>query len=246
MWLLGFLFSISLALSRPVSYTDLIQYSTQAPDQAETNSCLFVGSTGTMEILYNKHLGLVDRNKIDLAEQYIMWVYDNDGYSWLDSVVLGFNNTKKAIFNKDLPFFAWNNDGSIHDVWSYPRGFSGLPTVEIPFNVKSVRLFHKGRNRWATYVLTQKDVEIVKENLVKYESPILINYNDEGFWHVINIVGYDDSVEGDCYDYTPANECAKNKGSFIVRDHFGIAIEYRDTDWFRVKANAAYVIMESP
>ena len=230
------------AYSRPVSYTDLLQYSTKAPDQAETNSCLFVGSTGTMEILYNKHFNLTNGNRVDLAEQYIMWVNSGNGYSWLDSVVLGFNNSGKAVLNKDLPFYAWNDNGSIHDVWSYPRGFSNLPTIEIPFDVGSKKLFHKGRNRWATYVLTQKDIELVKESLVKYESPILINYNDEGFWHVINIIGYDDNVEGQCYDYTPTNECAKNKGSFIVRDHFGVATEYRDTDWFRIKGNAAYVI----
>jgi hypothetical protein len=239
------LFSVLLPLlsfARPTSYTDLLQYSTKAPDQAETNSCLFVGSTGSMEILYNKHFNLVESNKINLAEQYVMWVYESDGYSWLDSVVLGFNRTNKAILNKDLPFYAWNDDGSIHDVWSYPRGFNNLPTIEIPFEVKSKKLFHKGRNRWATYVLTQKDIELVKESLVKYESPVLINYNDEGFWHVINIIGYDDNVEGQCYDYTPTNECAKNKGSFIVRDHFGVATEYRDTDWFRIKGNAAYVI----
>jgi hypothetical protein len=233
------LFSVLLPLlsfARPASYTDLVKYSTKAPDQGETNSCLFVGSTGTMEILYNKHLDLTGNNKVDLSERYTVWLNNGNGYSWLDSVVLGFNNTNESILNKDLPFST--------DVWVYPRNFDAIPRIHIPFNVKSVKLFHKGSNRWATYVLTQKDVEKVKDALVEYESPILIAYNDEGYWHVINIIGYDDNVEGECYDYTPQVECGKNRGSFIVRDHFGIATENRDTDWFRVKASAAYVITE--
>jgi hypothetical protein len=226
-----------LAFARPSSYTDLVQYSTKAPDQGETNACLFVGSTGSMEILYNKHLNLTGKNRIDLAEQYAIWMGDGNGFSWLDSVVLGFNNTHEAILNKDLPFSNQNN------VWAYPQNFRTLPRIQIPFQVKSIKLFHKGKNKWATYVLTQQDVELVKESLVRYESPVLISYNDEGYWHVINIIGYDDDLEGECYDYTPASECAKSKGAFIVRDHFGKETEVRDTDWFRVKASAAYVII---
>lgn len=232
------LFSLLLPLltfARPDSYTDLVQYSTKAPDQGETNSCLYVGSTGTMEIVYNKYFGLTGSEKVNLSERYILWINGGSGYSWLDSVVLGFNNTHEAILNKDLPFSA--------DIWSYPKDFNNLPRVNIPFSVKSIKLFHRGNNRWSTYVLSQEDVEAVKEALVKYESPVIISYNDEGYWHVINIIGYDDNVEGECYDYTPANECSKSKGAFIVRDHFGTAIEYRDTDWFRIKASAAYVVI---
>ena len=57
------------------------------------------------------------------------------------------------------------------------------------------------------------------------------------------IVGRNDQIPGKCYD-TPASECNKDVGSFYVRDSFGVEVEVRDYDWFRVKGNAAFIIRE--
>ena len=82
---------------------------------------------------------------------------------------------------------------------------------------------------------------MIKDALWKYKSPVLINYNDEDYWHVILIVGYDDRIPGACYDTDP-KECEGDIGSFYVRDSFGVRVELRDYDWFRVKGNAAFVV----
>ena len=57
---------------------------------------------------------------------------------------------------------------------------------------------------------------------------------------MILIVGYDDRMPGLCYDTDP-KEC-KGMGSFYVRDSFGVRVELRDYDWFRLKGNAAFVV----
>jgi C1A family cysteine protease len=105
--------------------------------------------------------------------------------------------------------------------------------------VETIKLFELG-NKWSTLVLDQSHIQLIKEALWTYKSPILVNYNDENFWHVILIVGYDDNLPGVCYDTSP-KECS-GLGSFYVRDSFGLRIELRDYDWFRVKGNAAFVV----
>jgi hypothetical protein len=162
--------------------------------------------------------------------------------TWYENNFLKFN-WGDAIHNSDLPFAGWtgpNNDQINWSVWNYPQDFDKLPRMKVP-KVKTQQLFIKG-GKWATYVLTDADVEAVKEALWRYKSPIFINYNDEGFWHVQLIVGYDDDMPGECYDTDPS-ECSDDIGSFYVRDSFGIPVEIRDYDWFKVKGNAAFVVM---
>jgi hypothetical protein len=243
----AFTFSQSLWASknRPRAYTELIDYVIQAPDQGDTNTCLFHATTGVMEILLNKKFGLKNQrpgDRFDLSELFLMWQK-----SWTVSKTMFENpllkfNWGEGIHSSNLPFDARTSTGNPNQqVWRYPPGFPTLPRIGVT-GVQTERLFLKG-NRWSTYVLTDKDVELIKETLWKTKNPILVNYNDEGFWHVVSIVGYDDDVEGACYDTDP-EECAGDIGSFYVRDSFGVFIEVRDYDWFRVKANAAFAIKE--
>src|SRR5690606_18048802 len=101
---------------------------------------------------------------------------------------------------------------------------NSLPRIPLP-KVESVKLFQYG-NKWSTHVLNKSHIEMIKEALWKYKSPVLINYNDEGYWHVILIVGYDDRLPSLCYD-TDIKECQNDIGSFYVRDSFGVRAELR-------------------
>jgi hypothetical protein len=142
-----------------------------------------------------------------------------------------------------LPFSAYTEQGlPSQQVWRYPPGFQTLPRMKV-FKVETERLFMFG-NKWSTRVLNNNHVEQIKEALWKHKTPILVNYNDEFYWHVVTIVGYDDNIRGDCYD-TPIEECRKDLGAFYVRDSFGVKIEVRDYDWFRVKGNAAFIVREA-
>jgi hypothetical protein len=231
--------------TRPRAYTELIDYVIQAPDQGDTNTCLFQATTGVMEILLNKKHGLKNQrpgDRYDLAEQFLIWQKPwRVKKSMFENPLLRFN-WGEGIHHSHLPFNARTTQGQINQrVWSYPPGYEDLPRTKVT-GVETETLFIRG-NRWSMNVITDKEVELVKETLWRTKNPVLINYNDEGYWHVVVIVGYDDDVEGNCYDTEP-EECAGDIGSFYVRDSFGVPIEVRDYDWFRVKTNAAFSIKE--
>lgn len=245
--LLSFSFVATAAEPRPAAYTDLLDYVIEAPDQGKTATCLYVGSTGAMEILLNQKYDLKDQrpgDRFDLAEQFLIfqkdWTYPGQR---VEAAIRRFN-WGEAVHASDLPFVAWNADGTPNrGVWNEPPGFDQLPRMQVP-KVETIKLFSRGKTKWSTYVLSNADVELVKQSLWKYKSPVLINYNDTNFWHVITIVGYDDNLQtAACYDNTPPQECAKNQtGAFYVRDSFGVRVESRDADWFRIKGNTAYVV----
>jgi hypothetical protein len=229
------------AWARPDSYTELLDYVQEAPDQGETNTCLFVASTGAMELIANKEMGIKNPRPFgvyDLSESYVIWASDTQQKSFFETPVLRFNSGF-GVHIRDWGYEAWKNAAVNSSVWSKHPDFSQLPKVELP-QVETINLFQFG-NRWATYVLDDSHIEQIKEALWKYKSPIIVNYNDEGFWHVILIVGYDDHLPGECYDTDP-KECEGDIGSFYIRDSFGIKVELRDYDWFRVKGNAAAVV----
>jgi hypothetical protein len=229
------------AWARPDSYTELLDYVQEAPDQGETNTCLFVASTGAMELIANKEMGIKNPRPFgvyDLSESYVIWASDTQQKSFFETPVLRFNSGF-GVHIRDWGYEAWKNAAVNSSVWSKHPDFSQLPKVELP-QVETIKLFQFGK-RWATYVLDDSHIEQIKEALWKYKSPIIVNYNDEGFWHVILIVGYDDHLPGECYDTDP-KECEGDIGSFYIRDSFGIKVELRDYDWFRVKGNAAAVV----
>lgn len=239
--LLNLLLLLSMSWARPEFYTDLVDYVQEAPDQGDVNTCLFMASTGAMELLANKKAGIKNPTPYgpyDLSESFLMWAPEARGYtSFFDAPVLRFN-IGYGIHIRDWPFESWVNGKPNLNVWNRHPHMNTLPRVELP-QVETLRLFQYG-NKWSTYVLNDEHVEMVKEALWKYKSPVLINYNDEDYWHVILIVGYDDRIPGDCYD-TEASECP-GRGAFYIRDSFGVPVEVRDYGWFRANGNAAFVV----
>ena len=239
--LLLFVFWTSLAFARPSSYTELLDYVQEAPDQGDTNTCLFVASTGAMELIANKINGIKNPRPygpFDLSESFVINAPVTVAKAFFETPVLKFNNGF-GIHIQDWPFEAWDKTNANRTVWNQHPNYSKLPRVNLP-QIETIRLFHFG-NRWSTYVLNDNHVETIKEALWKYKSPVIINYNDENYWHVVLIVGYDDSLPGECYDTDP-KECEDDIGSFYVRDSFGVKVELRDYDWFKVKGNAAAVV----
>ena len=235
-----FVFS-AFAQTRPDHYDELIDYVQEAPDQGEVATCLYMGNTGAMELLANKKEGIKNPEpygKYDLAESYPMWTPVGQGAtSFFDQPVNSFNG--KGVHISHWPFEAWTDGYKNYSVWDKHPQFNTLPKITLP-QVETIKLFQFG-NKWSTRVLNKTHVEMIKDALWKYKSPVLINYNDEDYWHVILIVGYDDRIPGACYDTDP-KECEGDIGSFYVRDSFGVRVELRDYDWFRVKGNAAFVV----
>lgn len=239
------LVSIPAYAELPSRYNELLPYVQAAPDQGETNTCLFQASTGAMELLLNRRDG-IRRPKIggknDLAESFLIWQYnikdDTPVYHFIQGAVKNFN-WGEAVHNKSWPFKAYNSDGTESmEAWERHPDFANLPRITVP-KITTELLFARGK-KYATYVLKQEDITAVKEALVKYKSPIIINYNDDDYWHVVLIVGYDDRVKGQCYEIDK-EECNK-RGSFYVRDSNGKRFEARAYNWFLYRANAAAVV----
>lgn len=229
------------ASDRPDHYNELLDYVQQSPDQGEAATCLFMANTGAIELLANKNAGIKNPEpygKYDLSESFARWAKNQPGAkSFFDTPVHRFNGGY-GIHTSHWPFEAWT-DGRINSsVWYRHPQMDTLPRTEVPA-IETIKLFEYG-DRWATRVLKKEHIEQIKTSLWKYKSPILVNYNDEGYWHVILIVGYDDRLPGTCYD-THQSECS-GVGSFYIRDSFGVRAELRDYDWFRVKGNAAFVV----
>lgn len=226
----------------PSRYTDLLDYVQPAPDQGKTGTCLYVASTGAMELIANKLHDIRNPQVFgpyDLSEPFLINAPKKTppGKSFFEAPVYKFNQGR-AVSAQEWLFLAWH-DGEINrSAWDN-QDSSRMTNIELP-KIETIKLFDM-ESRYATEVLTIKHVKQVKEALIKYNSPILINYKDNKYWHVILIVGYDDDLDGECYQ-TSANDCNDTDGAFYVRDSFGKVYETRDYDWFIGKANAAFVV----
>lgn len=239
---------LSSAYALPIRHTKLLPFVQEAPNQGDSGSCLYVAATGAMEILANKNAGIenpLPYGEFDLSESFAMWApnprSNRSLYFW-EQTVLRYN-VGYGIHVDDWPYEAWSGTYSPTNgsVWKY-RNWKRLPHLNLP-KIETVPLFAKGRNRWSTRVLKRSDIQKIKEALSKYNAPIMVNYNDYGYWHTILIVGYDDSLPGSCYNIKKS-ECGEQIGSFYVRDSFGTKVEVRDYDWFYIKGNAAFVVKE--
>lgn len=229
----------------PSKYVELLPYVQPGPDQGRTGTCLYVGSTGVMELLANK------KNKIknprpygayDLSEAFLISQKELPNAKdklWIEKPLHRFN-WGYGVLAKEWEFDAWRNSRPNRDMWSV-RDITNMKKVELP-EIETIPLFAEG-DRWSFEVLDDSHIEDIKEALVKYRSPVLISYNDNRFWHVISIVGYDDRIEGNCYQI-PKDICREDVGSFYVRDSFGVSVEVRDYDWMRLRGNHAVVVKE--
>lgn len=237
---------LSYGADRPSRHKSLLPYVQPAPDQGETATCLFMASTGALELLANKKEKIRNPKKFgkyDLSESYVINALGPvpRGKTFYEEPVYRVNG--KAVIAKDWPTNTKTKDGrDDYSVWNW-KNSSEMKMVDVP-KVETIYLFSFGKKH-STYVLDQANIDQIKDALVKYNSPILVNYVDDYFWHVVLIVGYNDKLNGECYEDTPKEECAKSKGAFYVRDSFGKRTEIRDTDWFRIKGNSAFVVKEA-
>ncbi len=231
----------SFALELPSKFTMLNDYIVKAPNQGQANTCLFMAATGAMEILLAKKMGVKDPEQgsvYDLSERYTINapLSSYRSKSWFEDAFLKFDSGE-AVLNRDMPFESFDEDGNMNDMWSMPSNYNSAPRIKLP-KVDTVYLF--SFDRYSRGVLNDSYVRQVKEALVKYESPIITVGNDEDYWHVTVITGYDDNLVGDCYELD-SSVCVGKKGVFYVRDSFGIRVEARSYEWFMRRQNSAAV-----
>jgi hypothetical protein len=202
-----------------------------------------MATTGSAELLLNQRYGIINPIKgglFDISERFTMNYRIKHRGTWHLTAIPRLNKGW-AISESNLPFTAWTDSGEVNRaMWRKPGDFNELEKMKIDHKFRARKLFVRGRNRHSKYVVKPEDIIAIKKALVENNAPVLINYNHNRWWHMVNIVGFDDNAEGEC-THTPEVQC-EALGAFYVRDSLGKETHLRSYDWLRVNANAAFVV----
>ena len=202
----------------------LIDYVFASPNQFDAGSCLFMTTTGAMELLIHQHtdLSTIEYNgDTDLSERFLMAAYQDVPAStlsyWLTDTVYTYNHFGGSLLNRDYPFTAGyvretssgsivpcdaGDDGAYYSC-SYnwfderPGNWESL-LVDTPAVERTVAFTDPARNsssQWNVGLMDDEDVEKIKYMLRTRRAPVVVIYNHYLYWHADIIVGYDDTVE---------------------------------------------------
>ena len=206
--------------------TDLIDYVLASPNQFDAGSCLFMTTTGAVELLMHQHTDLdeVEYNgDTDLSERFLMSAYQDVPSStlryWLTDTVYTYNHFGGSLLNRDYPFTAGyvretasgnlvpcerGDDGAYYSC-SYnwfderPEGWEAM-LVDTPAVDRTVAFADPSRSdsaQWNVGLMDDEDVEKIKYMLRTRRAPVVVIYNHYLYWHADIIVGYDDTVSTD-------------------------------------------------
>jgi len=206
---------------------DLMDYVFASPNQFDAGTCLFMSSTGAMEILMNQHTNMSQANYLgdtDLSERFLMnasnYVPRTDLDYSITDVVETYNHFGGSLLNRDYPFTAGymveegngtrpanaNEDGayftlSINWVDDLPTDWQNSLT-ETPKADRTMIAIDpnlNGNSIWNVGLFNDEVVERVKYELRVRNAPVIIIYNHYLYWHADIIVGYDDNASiGEC------------------------------------------------
>ncbi|MBF0362030.1 MAG: hypothetical protein HQK49_13525 [Oligoflexia bacterium] len=182
----------------PSTYNELIDYIIPSPDQKKSGSCLYMASTGAVEIAVNKFYNLKNPEidgPYDLAEVYALrgdLVVSSK--SWYENPTLVFNSG--SVLSRDFPY----NPETFWNDYPPTNHLIDLPPIDTLTLFKSVGI--QEHSRLSFGVLNENHILQIKNYLVQYRSPLVVIYRDAGFepqyghwdtWHTVVIVGYDDN-----------------------------------------------------
>ena len=190
---------------------DLSPYALASPNQFDAGSCLFMATTGAMEMLMNQHIPLEEiayKGETDLSERFLMNVVtyfeppqDNALYLLTDTIY-AYNLLTGSMLDSDYPFL-YDDYGSAQINWDYglPDNWQYLlvPTPAAARTQIFTPPMKNNNSKWQVAVADHDILDIIKHELVSKNAPVVIVYNHFGYWHSDIIVGYDDSQEsGGC------------------------------------------------
>lgn len=202
-------------------FTDLIPYALAAPDQQDAGSCLYMSLTGIAEwwlARLNPGASRAHDGPLDLSERYLMNLAgieerDNGVKNWKTDSVYLFNKKGGSVLNKNYRFtMGWHVTDSKGNVvaataktkgaqystsynWidasqSVQNGFVSLPKFE-----RDIVFADPDSDQWNVAVMPDTIVDTVKSRLQTRRAPVQVIYNHFGYWHAVNILGFDDSMD---------------------------------------------------
>lgn len=223
-------------------YNELLPYMTPSPDQEDAGTCLFMSLTGVAELWLRKLNGITfysPDDDFDLSERW--WVNQSqwsDYYTpvknWNTDAIYMFN-VGPAVRNRDYRFTkGWYREGQsgIEPAAPYSQGAKydtsynwidetekhELDKVQLPRFSRKILYADPDQNPWAIGGAPDNIVEKVQEAFRRYNAPIQVIYNHQGYWHSVFIVGFDENLSlGECpfinetfVEYKKQEEISKN------------------------------------
>jgi len=207
---------------------ELLPYVLASPNQFDAGSCLFMASTGAMEILMNQHTELEEiqyQGPTDLSERYLMsasnYIPENESKYVITDLMYTYNYLGGTLLNSEYPFTAGyvkeTSSGGVvasspddEDAYfsCYYNWFDELPegwqdTLISTPKVERTSIFvvpsPTENSRWDVGLMNDDIVERIKFELRTKKTPVIVVYNHYLYWHADIVVGYDDAVDtGGC------------------------------------------------
>lgn len=202
--------------------TGLIDYVLASPNQFDGGSCLFMSTTGAMEVLLNQHTDLDTveyGGETDLSERFLMSAYQDLPSAWLPywltDTVYAYNYHGGSMLSRDYPFTAGyvrdtssgtvpceaSDDGAYFSCqynWfdMRPDGWENqlVPTPQVHRTVMYTDPARSSSSQWNVGLMDDRHVERIKYQLRTRQAPVVVIYNHYLYWHADIVVGYDDSV----------------------------------------------------
>ena len=201
-------------------FNEWVPFVTRSPDQGEAGSCLYMSTTGLAEMFLaraNPNTPVALDGPMDLSERYSMNIASTPRFTqqvrnWRTDTIYIFNNPRSAVMNSSYRFtkgwffdtasgyveappnapgaeygehFNWVNQSS-----TVTTGFVDLPAFE-----REVLFADPAGDQWNVAVAPADLVDRVKEAMVRRGGPVQVIYNHMGYWHAVNIIGFDDDMD---------------------------------------------------
>jgi len=203
------------SLSDLKGFNQLLPFVTPSPDQEDANSCMLMSMTGVVEWWLHRLHGVtrfVQNGDLDLSERWWMNMSEDGSKmgkidNWFTDAIYLFNEAP-GVLNRDYPFAkGWylETEDDIRPARpnsqkaQYGARYNWIDdsdkvrgsAVRIPPMGRRVLLRNKEENPWAIGAAPSDIVEKIIAAFQKYQAPIQVIYNHEGYWHSVYIIGYD-------------------------------------------------------
>ncbi|MBT3222907.1 MAG: leucine-rich repeat domain-containing protein, partial [Proteobacteria bacterium] len=198
----------SAAAAGGKKYRDMDPCVLASPNQYDAGSCLFMATTGSMEILMNQHTPVDDIDywgPTDLSERFLLSAYDDVPNSWTGWFFTDLNYTYNyhsgSMLDEDYPFVMEVEDGyyTARPNWDdrRPNGWKDMlvATPEIERTVIFIDPDQNNSSQWAVGLMDYNMIEIIKNELRTKNAPVMIIYNHYMYWHADLIIGYNDGKD---------------------------------------------------
>lgn len=210
-----------------LKYYDLDPYTLASPNQFDAGSCLFMATTGTMEILLNQHVDLETieyKGDTDLSERFLMNTYEYVPWTTFDwfftDLPYTYNALGGSMLDRDYPFIADYIKDTYYGIelstpddpdayfscyanWidQLPADWQDqlTPTPDVERTVIFVDPKRDDSSQWRVGLMDHDHVAAIKHEMRTKRAPVIVVYNHFLYWHADIIVGYNDTAEsGGC------------------------------------------------